>query len=100
VSLTYMLYVSRLVIDLVLPDEPLLCGASTFLDFEYSLSNDTHGPKSSKTKMIPIDNKYYPSAHYVPHDFSGTTLWTPLPCFPPNTLPYVITSVCHADQSS
>jgi len=76
---------------LMLPDE-LLCGASTFLNFKYSSCGDDLGPHPYKT---PVDNRYYIAARYIPDNFSGTTLWTPLPCFPPNTLPYVLAFVWH-----
>src|SRR6266478_1054102 len=72
-----------------LPDRSLLDGASTFLDFQHSGPNSVSGSKTN-----PIDNRYYPSAHYIPHNFSGMTLWTPLLCFPLNTIPYVTVLMC------
>ena len=87
-------YLRKVVISFTLSDKLLLHGASTFLDFKHSSHHNTPEPKHTKT--FPIDNRYYPSGYYIPYDFLGTTPWTPLLCFPQNSVPYVIRSMQYA----
>jgi len=72
-------------IDVVLLDEKLLLGTATFLNLQ--LSSPNFGATLSKSHLNKwVDVKFYLSSNYLPPG-SGPTLWTPLLCFPQNSLP-------------
>ena len=82
-------YIKLLEIHIVPSDKSLLLGVATFLDPQLSSPNFNATPPCKSHLNKRITNRYYLSANYLPPG-SGPTLWTPLPCFLQNSLPYVI----------
>ena len=84
--------------QIVLSDKELLLGKATFLDLQLSPPDFDKDLPKHLNKDLPeylkkrINNRLYLSADYLP-PHSGPTLWTPLLCFPENSLPSVITCV-------
>lgn len=71
-------------------DKRLLLKTSTFLDTRRSFTEEITSAASSKILTAWVDIKYYPAPPR-----SGTlALWTPLPCFPEHSFPYVFCLIC------